>query len=183
MAHSNHLRSLISGTTSVSMVICSLSLPSEPVLFFSNSENSFSLTNAHDCWPGQGDFTLAWLLVFTGLVPRVHQMLIDAEQPLNLPMGDGPLVNYFIMAWWSRSTVELRGVRLPAHHSHPDNLVNKVHRWASHSWIQDRKFNERHMDKRKTEEGEGNSWEGQNELQLPIIVTACCWQGSDPCVT
>lgn len=66
---------------------------------FSNSENSFSLTNAHDCWPGQGDFTLAWLLVFTRLVPQVHQMLTDAERPLNLPMGDGPLVNYFIMAW------------------------------------------------------------------------------------
>lgn len=95
---------------------------------FSNSENSFSLTNAHDCWPGQGDFTLAWLLVFTRLVPRVHQMLIDAERPLNLPKEDGPLVNYFIMALQCWSTVELWGVLLPAHHSNPDNLVNKGHR-------------------------------------------------------
>lgn len=40
-------------------------------------------------------------------------------------MGDGPAVNYFIMAWQSWSTVELRGVLLLAHH--PDNLVNKGH--------------------------------------------------------
>lgn len=53
-------------------------------------------------------------------------MLIDAERPLNLPMGDGPPVNYFITARRDWSTVELRGV-LPAHHSHPDNLVNKEH--------------------------------------------------------
>lgn len=95
---------------------------------FSNSKNSFSLTSAHDCWPRQGDFTLAWLLVFVGLVPRVHQMLIDAERPLNLPMGDSPLVNYFIMVWQSCCAVELRGVLLPAHHTYPDNLVNKGHR-------------------------------------------------------
>lgn len=85
-------------------------------------------------------------------------MLIDAEQPLNLPTGDGPLVNYFIMAWQSWSTVELRGVLLPTHHSHPDDLVNKAHRWASHSWMMGRKFNERHTDKTKTEEREGNTW-------------------------
>lgn len=63
-----------------------------------------------------------------GLVPRVHQMLIDAERPLNLPMGDRPLVNYFIMTWQCWSTVKLRGVLLPAQHSNPDNLVNKGHR-------------------------------------------------------
>lgn len=42
-------------------------------------------------------------------------------------MGDSPLVNYFIMAWQSCSTAELRGVLLPAHHSYLDNLVNKGH--------------------------------------------------------
>lgn len=98
-------------------------------------------------------------------------MLIDAERPLNLPVGDGPLVNYFIMAWQCWSSVKLRGVLLPAHHSHPDNLVNKGHRWASHCWMQDRSLNERHMDKRKGDRG-GNSWEGQNVLQLPLIVAA-----------
>lgn len=128
IAHSKHLRLLISGATLVSMVIFSPSLSSEPPLF--------PILKTHFHLPmhmtAGRDKVISHLL---GLVPWVHQMLIDAERPLNLPMGDRPLVNYFIMTWQCWSTLKLRGVLLPAQHSNLDNLVNKGHCWACHCWI------------------------------------------------
>lgn len=56
--------------------------------------------------------------------------------------------------------VGLRVVLPPAQQNNPDNLVNKGHRWAFHCWMQDRIVNERHIDKGKIEEREGDGGDG-----------------------
>lgn len=134
MAHSKHLRLLISGASAVSLVICSLFLslppPSEPLLFF----QFWKLIFTYQC---------TWLLAgarwfHTCLAISLHWACSTSPPNVNWcratpspPNGRPSLGELFHYGLAEPVHIGAEGVSLlPAHHSHPDNLVNKAHRWA-----------------------------------------------------